>query len=87
MSEKPVKIAKLRRDVLAGRQVDMEKHTKEIIPLERDITPLMRVKELEFGEPIERLVAKKRGSIYKVAKRLGVHPSTVYLWRKRLLIE
>lgn len=90
MSDKPVKISKLRKQILDAKGLERahaepgEHHELSPIQLDYHLTPLMRVKELEFGEVIHSLISKKRGTIYQVGKRLGVHPSTVYLWRKRL---
>lgn len=89
MTDKPIKISKLRQQILDNRGLERVqspgKQAKlEPVQLDYDLTPLMALKELQFGEPIFRLIDPSRGTIYKVAKKLEVHPSTVYLWRKRL---
>ena len=43
-------------------------------------THLMKYIELQFGKPLPELIAK--GTIYDVAKRLGVDYSTISKWRK-----
>jgi len=43
-------------------------------------THLMKYIELQFHEPLDKLIAN--GTIYEVAKRLGVDYSTVSKWRK-----
>lgn len=43
-------------------------------------THLMKYIELQFGEPLDKLIAK--GTIYEVGKRLGVDYSTISKWRK-----
>jgi len=45
-------------------------------------TSYMRYKELEYGKPIEKMLMA--GSLSVVAKKLGLDPSTVSKWKKRL---
>ena len=75
----------LRTRILKRRGVELEKGTKR--PLTYDELPssfpksrLMKYIELKFGDKLENLIAS--GTIYELAKRLGVDASTISKWRK-----
>jgi len=92
MTDKPIKISKLRQKILDEKGLERvqepgKQSRLEPIQLDYDLTPLMKFKELEFGEPIFQLIDPSRGTIYVVGKKLGVHPTTIYYWRKRLGIS
>lgn len=89
MTDKPVKISKLRERILDKQRLkvvqDPGKHHRiEKIDERKDLnrTPLMIALELAHDAPIEDLISE--GTIYQVAKRLGIDPSTVSKWRTRL---
>ena len=75
----------LRHRILAKRGLESRKVGKQmrIVPAGEDAhkTDKMRLIERELGVPIEQLI--EEGTIYEVAKRLGVHPTTIYHWRAR----
>lgn len=47
-------------------------------------TTLMRLKEMQFGHPIETLI---KGPLSEVAKKLRVDKSTIVQWRVQLDIK
>lgn len=77
----------LRARILKRRAVELEKGTKR--PLTYDELPssfpksrLMKYIELKFSDRLGNLIAP--GTIYEIAKRLGIDASTVSKWRKIL---
>ena len=77
--------SQLRKRILKNRKVELSKHTKAPVTYDEapsiiDKTNLMKYVELKHGGKIEELLYP--GSIYEVAKRLGIDYSTVSKWRK-----
>jgi hypothetical protein len=79
------KTAKIRKKILAGRGVQLEKHTGK--PITYDDLPAvfpksksMKYIELKFGNTIENIIFK--GTIYEVAKKVNMSPSCISRWRK-----
>jgi hypothetical protein len=65
--------------------VELEKHTRRPVsiaetPAPYNKTPLMKFIETKFNEHLEKLIFD--GTIYEVAERLGIDPTTVSKWRK-----
>ena len=78
-------LAKVRKQILKGRGVTQEKHTRRLIthdeePAPFNKSPMMKYIELKHGDKLENLLWP--GTIYEVAKRLGIDYSTVSKWRK-----
>lgn len=77
--------SQLRKRILKSRQVELSKNTRKPVtyddaPSIIDKTYLMKYVELKHGGKIEDLLYP--GTIYEVAKRLGIDFTTVSKWRK-----
>jgi hypothetical protein len=77
--------AKLKRQILQQRGIQLAKHTKKPMTFDElpsiiKRTPLMRLMELKFHDKLENIIFD--GSIYKTAKKLRVNPVTISKWRR-----
>ena len=77
--------SKIRRKILKQRGVELEKHTRNPIvyadlPTAYRKTYAMKLMEVRFSEKIENLIFD--GTIYEVAAKLSVDPTTISKWRK-----
>jgi hypothetical protein len=79
--------AKIRKKILKQRGVAPAGRGKLVtydeLPADYHKTPLMRLVEYKQGAKLEDLIFA--GTIYTVAKQLGIDPTTVYKWRKIIL--
>jgi hypothetical protein len=80
----------IRKNILKRRGVVLTPQNKNPIPyLESPTTfpktQMMKYVELKFGIRIETLL--EGDSIYDVAKKLNIDPTTVSKWRKRIRIS
>lgn len=76
--------AKIRKEILRKRGVQMEKHTRKPISVEELPTPykktsLMKLLELKMGIPLEQFIFT--GTIYEAEKKLNIDATTISKWR------
>lgn len=76
--------AKIRKEILKQRGVQMEKHTRKPVPVTDIPTPfkkttLMKLLESQQGLPIEQFIFI--GTIYEAEKNLGIDATTISKWR------
>ncbi len=80
-------LSRLRHRIMKERGVHFSPRQRKLvtqdelppsIPIKK--TAAMRLIEMKFNEPIEKIIFD--GSIYTIAKRTGVDPTTISKWRK-----
>ena len=77
--------AKIRRQILKQRGVELKKHTRKPVSVDQLPAPykktrLMQLIELRHGQRLENIIYT--GTIYEVERKIGVDASTVSKWRK-----
>ena len=76
--------SKIRKEILKQRGVELKKHTRKPVSIDKLPTPykktrLMQLVELRHSKRLEELIFT--GTIYEVEKRLEVDATTVSKWR------
>lgn len=86
--ESKTNLSNIRKKTLSKRGIaELAKHsrkplTHDELPAPYTKTPKMMYLELKHHKSIEELI--NLGTIYECAKKLKVHPTTVYYWRMRI---
>jgi len=81
-----VRNAHIRKKILSKKGVaELKKHSRKPVSHDELATPykktsLMKYLELKHHQAIEKLI--ETGTIYEVGKRLKLHPTTIYYWRR-----
>lgn len=79
------KLSDIRKQILKQRGIELKRLSRKPVSVERLPAPykksdLMQLIELRFKTHLEDLIFG--GTIYEVAKRIGVDASTISKWRK-----